>query len=134
MNTVDHLLQDLRYALRQLGKAPGFTAVAVLTLGLGIGATTTLFSVVHGVLLRALPYPEPDRIVRVFEVGKDGTRPSQMSDPNFADLSQQNLSFEGLAQFQTMLVSVSGGNEPARVMAAQVSRDFFRVMGVQPLL
>ena len=133
-NTVDHLLQDLRYGFRQLGKAPGFTAVAVLTLGLGIGATTTLFSVVHGVLLRTLPYPEPDRIVRVFEVGKDGTRPSQMSDPNFADLSQQNRTFEGLAQFQTMLVSVSGGHEPARVMAAQVSRDFFRVMGVQPLL
>lgn len=131
---MDHLLQDLRYALRKLGKAPGFTAVAVLTLGLGIGATTTLFSVVHGVLLRALPYPEPDRIVRVFEVGKNGNRPAQMSDPNFADLAQQNRSFEGLAQFQTMLVSVSGGHEPARVMAAQVSRDFFRVMGVQPLL
>jgi putative ABC transport system permease protein len=130
---VDHLLQDLRYALRQLGKAPGFTSVAVLTLGLGIGATTTLFSVVHGVLLRALPYPEPANIVRVFEVGKDGTRPSSMSDPNFADMSQQSRSFEELAQFQTMLVSVSGGNEPARVMAAQVSRDFFRVMGVQPL-
>jgi putative ABC transport system permease protein len=131
---MDHLLQDLRYALRQLGKVPGFTSVAILTLGLGIGATTTLFSVVHGVLLRALPYPKPDRIVRVFEVGKDGTRPSQMSDPNFADLSQQNRSFEGVAQFQTMVVSVSGGREPARVTAAQVSRDFFRVMGVQPVL
>ncbi|HSK80542.1 MAG TPA: ABC transporter permease [Thermoanaerobaculia bacterium] len=131
---MDHLFQDLRYALRQLGRAPGFTAVAILTLGLGIGATTTLFSVVHGVLLRALPYPEPDRIVRVFEVGKDGTRPAQMSDPNFSDLSEQNRSFEGLAQFQTMLVSVSGGNEPARVMSAQVSREFFRVIGVQPLL
>jgi predicted permease len=131
---MDHLLQDLRYAFRQLAKAPGFTAVAVLTLGLGIGATTTLFSVVHGVLLQPLPYPDPDRLVRVFEVGKDGTRPSSMSDPNFVDLSQQNRSFEGLAQFQTSLVSVSGGDEPARVTVAQVSRDFFRIMGVQPLL
>lgn len=131
---MDHLLQDLRYALRQFGKAPGFTAVVVLTLGLGIGATTTLFSVVHGVLVRALPYPQPDRIVRVFEVGKGGTRPSQMSDPNFTDVSQQSRSFEGLAQFQTMVVSVVGGGEPARVTAAEVSRDFFRVMGVQPLL
>jgi len=131
---VDHLLRDLRYALRQLGKAPGFTAVAVLTLGLGVGATTTLFSVVHGVLLRPLPYPEPDRIVRVFVVKRDGTRPSQMSDPDFTDLSDQNRSFEALAQYQTVLVSVSGGTEPARVTAAQVSRGFFRVMGVQPHL
>ena len=131
---MDHLLQDLRYALRQLGKAPGFTAVAVLTLGLGIGATTTLFSVVHGVLLRPLPYPEPDRLVRVFEVGKDGTRPSSMADPNFADFSQQSRSFVGLAQFQTWPASISGNHEPVRVTTAQVSRDFFAVMGVQPLL
>lgn len=131
---VDRLLQDLRYALRQLRKAPGFTAVAVLTLGLGIGATTTLFSVAHGVLFQPLPYPEPDRIVRVFEVGEDGTRPNQMSDPNFADLSRQNRSFEALAQFQTMVVSVFGGGEPARVTVAQASRGFFDVLGVQPRL
>jgi len=131
---VNPLLQDLRYALRRLGNAPGFTAVAVLTLGLGIGATTTLFSVVHGVLLRPPPFPQPERIVRVFEVGRDGNRPSQMSDPNFLDLSEQNRSFDGLAQYQTMLVSVAGGREAARVTAAQVSRDFLRVMGVEPVL
>jgi putative ABC transport system permease protein len=131
---MEPLLQDLRYALRKLRKAPGYSAVAVLTLGLGIGATTTLFSVVDAVLLRPLPYPEPDRIVRVYEVGEDGTRPSQMADPNFADLSEQSRSFEALAQFQTYLVSVSGGTEPARITAAQVSRGFFRVLGVQPHL
>jgi len=131
---MDHLHRDLRYAFRQMGKAPGFTMVAVLTLGLGIGATTTLFSVVRGVLLRALPYPEPERIVRVFEVGGNGKRFSQMADLNFADLAEQNRSFEGLAQYQTMLVSIAGGSEPSRVNAAQVSRDFFRVMGVQPSL
>lgn len=131
---MDHLLGQLRYALRKLGRAPGFTAVVVLTLGLGIGASTTLFSVVRGVLLRPLPYPEPDRIVRVFEVGEGGRRPSQMSDPNFLDLSEQNRSFEALAQFQTGLASVAGGSEPARITVAQVSRGFFRVMGVQPYL
>jgi len=128
------LMQDLRFGFRQLGSAPGFTVVAVLTLALGIGATTTLFSVVHAVLVRPLPYPEPDRIVRVFEVGEDGRRPAQMSDPNFVDLAEQNRSFEALAQYQTMRVSVAGGLEPARVTTAQVSRDFFRVMGVRPLV
>ncbi|HEX6202260.1 MAG TPA: hypothetical protein VF100_04590, partial [Thermoanaerobaculia bacterium] len=78
------LLQDLQFAVRQLKKTPGFTFVAIVTLGLGIGATTALFSVVYGVLLRALPYPQPDRIVRVFEVGANESRANQMSDPNFA--------------------------------------------------
>lgn len=131
---MDQLLQDVRYTLRHLGRAPGFAAMAVLTLGLGIGATTTLFSVVHGVLLQPLPYPEPERIVRVLEVGKNGRRSTGMSDPNFTDLSEQNGSFEGLAQYRTRLVSVSGGSEPTRIRSAQVSRDFFQVMGVQPHL
>lgn len=128
------LLQDLHFALRQLKKTPGFTLVAVLTLGLGIGATTALFSVVYGVLVRALPYPQPERIVRVFEVGANGSRANQMADLNFADFSEQSRSFEALAQFQTMLVSVSGSGTPARVVAGQVSRGFFEVMGVEPYL
>ncbi|MGH9380888.1 MAG: ABC transporter permease [Thermoanaerobaculia bacterium] len=131
---MDAFLQDLRQTLRQLGKVPGFTIVVVGTLALGIGATTALFSVVHGVLLRALPYPQPDRIVRVFEVEEDGDRNSNMSDPNFADLHEQNRSFEGLAKFYSTVLSTSGGREAARVMVAWVSRDFFRVMGVQPHL
>jgi putative ABC transport system permease protein len=131
---VGKLHQDLRLSARQLRQAPGFAAVAVLTLGLGIGATSMLFSVVHGVLLRPLPYPQPERIVRVFEIADDGHRPSQMSDPNFLDLAEQSRSFEALAQFQTSLVSLSGGTDPARVVAAQVSRDFWRVLGVEPYL
>lgn len=128
----EDLARDFRYALRRLRRDLGFTTIAVITLGLGIGAVTTLFGVVDGVLLRPLPYPEAGRIVRVFEIGENGRRPAQMSDPNFADLAEHNRSFAALAQYQTMLVSVSGGREPARVTAAQVSRDFFRVMGVQP--
>lgn len=131
---MDTLFQDLRHALRQFGRAPGFAAVAIGTLALGIGATTALFSVVHAVLLRPLPYPEPDRIVRVFEVGSGGARSTNMWDPNFADLYEQNRSFAGLAKFQTWDESVAGGSEPARVVLASVSRDFFHVMGIQPLL
>lgn len=131
---MNSLFQDLRHALRQFGRAPGFAAVAIGTLALGIGATTALFSVVHGVLLRPLPYPEPDRIVRVFEVGSGGTRSTNMSDPNFADLYERSRSFAGLAKFQSWDESVAGGSEPARVVLASVSRDFFQIMGVQPLL
>lgn len=86
----------------------------------------------HGVLLRPLPYPEPDRIVRVFEVDSSGTRSTNMSDPNFADLREQSRSFEAFAKFNFSVMSVSAGGEAARVMVASVSRDFFRVMGVQP--
>lgn len=131
---MNRLIQDLRHAVRRLRKAPGFALVAVFTLALGIGATTTLFSVVHGILLRPLPYPDPERIVRVFEVGEDGRRPAQMADPNFVDLSRQSRSFEALAQYQTSLVSIFAEGEAARVTAAQVSRQFFDVMGVEPRL
>lgn len=128
------LTRDLRYALRKLRRAPGFIVTATLTLGLGIGAITTLFSLVYGVLLQPLPYPESDRLVRVFEIGKKGQQANQMSDPNFADIAQQNRSFEGLAQYQTLPAAVSGGSEPIRVTLAQASKDFFRVLGTQPRL
>ena len=79
-NWLRTVLSDCRYALRQLGKNPGFTAVAVLTLALGIGVTTAIFSVVYGVLLRPLPYPDPNRIMAVFEVTSKG-RPARISEP-----------------------------------------------------
>jgi hypothetical protein len=83
---LESALADARYALRQLCKSPAFSAVAILTLALGIGATTAIFSVVYGVLLRPLPYPDPDRIVAVFELTTKG-RPSRLADPNFDDFS-----------------------------------------------
>lgn len=129
---MNHLIGDLRYAIRHLGRVPGFTLTAILTLGLGIGATTTLFSVVHNVLLQALPYPDSDRIVRVFEVGTESRRASQMADFNFLDFSERSRSFEAMAQFQTLPAAVSGGDEPTRVTVGQVSKDFFKVMGTQP--
>jgi putative ABC transport system permease protein len=128
------LLQDLRYGLRMLAKNPGFTAVAVLTLALGIGANTAIFSVVYGVLLRPLPYPKPDQIVSVSEVAANGNL-MNFADLNFRDLRAANHTLAGMAKGYDEEVTVSGGAGSAqRVNVAVVSRDFFRVMGVEPLL
>jgi putative ABC transport system permease protein len=127
------VLSDCRYALRQLRKNPGFTAVAVLTLALGIGMTTAIFSVVHGVLLRPLPYSEPDRIVAIFEVTSKG-RPSRLADPNFSDFRDQSRSFLAMAKYTDGIASVSGASEPTRSKVAYVSPDFLEVFGIQPVL
>jgi putative ABC transport system permease protein len=124
-------LQDLRYGLRVLAKAPGFTAVAVVTLALGIGASTAIFSVVDAVLLRPLPYPNPQQIVTVWEQAASGHR-MHLADPNYEDFRAQNHTFSGLAQFDSAPASVSGGSEPVRMDVGVVSQDFFKVMGVEP--
>ena len=134
---VEAMLRDLRYALRTLGRAPGFTVVAIGALALGIGATTAIFSVVNGVLLRPLPYPEAERVVQVWQVGgSPGSTPGRMqvSDLNFEDWQAQTRSVVALAQFTSAgIVSVSGAMEPVRVRAAAVSREFFTALGVQPI-
>jgi putative ABC transport system permease protein len=130
---MEHVRQDLRYAVRSLRKSPGFSVMAVLTLAVGIGSATALFSVVHAVLLRPLPYPEPERIVQVWQVNDEGNR-TNVSDPNFADWVEQNRGFAVLAQFQSGSASVLGGDEPVWRSFATVSRDFFSVMGAQPVL
>jgi len=93
-----NLIHDVRYALRQLHKRLGFTAVAVITLALGIGASTAMFSVVYGVLLRPLPYQDPGRIMAVFEVTTKGTW-NRLADPNFDDFRDQNHSFQAIAKY-----------------------------------
>jgi predicted permease len=129
---MEALRQDLRFAIRSFLRNPGFSVVTVLTLALGIGATTAIFSVIYAVLLRPLPYPAPERIVRVWQIDKGGNQ-MDVSDPNFADWQTQGRSFAALAQIQGPgPASVSGDVEPVRVPAAVVSRDFFRVLGVQP--
>ena len=126
-------LQDLRYGLRSFGKAPGFTSVAVLTLALGIGACAAIFSVVDAVLLRALPYPNPQQIVRVWEQAPDGHR-MNLADPNFDDFLKQNNTFASLAEYEYGLATISGSSEPVRVNIAEVSSSFFPALGVQPFL
>src|ERR1700740_3110726 len=108
---METLLMELRYGLRMLRKAPGFSAVAIVSLALGIGASTAIFSVVDAVLLRPLPYPNPQQIVRVWEQAPDGHRMS-LADPNFEDFRAQNHTLTGLALYNDGPESVSGGSEP----------------------
>src|SRR6202795_161378 len=130
---MDSLWQDFRYGLRQLHKNPGVTAIMVFTLALAIGATTAIFSVVYGVLLRPLPYPDPNRIMAVFEVTSKG-RPSRVADPNFDDFRDQSRSFQAIAKYNDNTASVSGTSQPTRTTIAGVSPDFLKVFGVQPIL
>src|SRR6266481_5088675 len=132
-NWLHSVLSDCRYGLRQLRKNPGATAVMVFTLALAIGATTAIFSVVYGVLLRPLPYSDASRIMAVFEVNTKGTW-SHLADPNFDDFRDQNRSFETIAKYNSNIVSVSGASQPTRTAVASVSPDFLKVFGVQPIL
>ena len=125
------MLRDLRYALRMLRSRVGFTTAAVISLALGIGACTAIFSVVDGVLLRPLPYPDADRIVQLREVSEKGAR-MPVTEPNYVDLRARSHSLEALAQYSGGLTTVTGGSEPVRLQAYGVSGDFFRVLGVQP--
>ena len=130
---LDTLLQDLRFAARMLRKNLGFTTVVVLTLALGIGATTAIFSVVYGVLLRPLPYTEPNRLMAIFEITPKGVW-NRLADPNFDDFRDQNRSFQATAKYSAGVASVSGASEPTRTMVASVSPDFFKVFRVQPII
>jgi len=133
-NWLHSVLSDCRYGLRQLRKNLGATAVMVFTLALGIGATTAIFSVVYGVLLRPLPFTDSSRIMAIFEVNSKGGW-SHLADPNFDDFRDQNRSFQTIAKYQNSGdVSVSGASRPTRTTATSVSPDFLKIFGVQPFL
>jgi len=129
----ESLWQDFSFALRLFVKTPSFSVSAILTLALGIGATTAIFSVVYGVLLRPLPYSNPDRIVRLWEQGATGGR-MNFADPNFEDVRLQNKSLLAVAEYNSLVSTVSGSIEPARLNTSSVSKDFFDVLGVHPVL
>ena len=125
--------QDVRYGLRVLGKNPGFTAIAILTLALGIGANTALFSVVNGVLLNPLPFPSPDQLLAVYS--KTGTfQESSISYPNFLDWQKDNHSFAALSAFRSDDYNMVGAGEPERVHIHMISAEFFPALGLPPLL
>jgi len=127
------LIQDLRYGLRMLAKNPGFTAVAVIALALGIGANTAIFSVVNGVLLQPLPYHDPDRLMLLRETSPDFSSMS-VAYLNFVDWKDQNRSFAGLAAVRWIDYDVTGGGQPEHLNGKMVSADFFRVLGIHPVL
>jgi putative ABC transport system permease protein len=125
--------QDVRFGARMLWKRPGFTAVAVLTLALGIGANTAIFSVVNGVLLRPLPYRTADRLVFLSEWSQQVPNMS-VSYPNFLDWQAQAQSFDALAAFRSNGFVLTGAGEPERLTAREVTQQFFPALGVAPAL
>src|SRR5437870_693585 len=125
--------QDLRYSLRILTKSPGFTTIALLTLALGIGANTALFSVVNGVLLNPLPYPQPDQLVKVYEKTAQFQRAS-VSYPNFLDWQKDNHTFQLMASYRSDNFNLTGRGEAERILGDMISAAFFPVLGVQPVV
>jgi putative ABC transport system permease protein len=128
------MLNDLRYALRQLIKAPGFTAVAILTLALGIGACTAIFSVVNTVLLRPLNYPQPDRIVSIRETNLPQFPVFSVSPPNYLDWEKQTKSYEYLAAYTGADLNLTGDGEPQQLSGLKATAHYFDVYGVKPIL
>ncbi|HEU4930424.1 MAG TPA: ABC transporter permease [Pyrinomonadaceae bacterium] len=132
MNT---LLQDIRFGLRMLLKSPSISIVATIALALGIGANTAIFSVVNAVLLRPLPFPDPDSLVAVFETDTQrGLIRGSHSYPNFFDLRAQNTVFQQVATYRSGDYIMTGRGEPARLQGAVVTADLFPLLGVQPML
>ena len=135
---MDTLFQDVRYGVRMLLKHPGFTSMALMTLALGIGANTAIFSVINAVLLRPLPYRDPDRLVTLWKaIPKKGIRDDWTSYPAFKDWRDQNHVFEDLALVfrpEAAEVVLTGTEEPRPVQAAKVSANFFPLLGVPPAL
>lgn len=134
VNIVENLLQDFRFGLRMLRKSPAFTATAILMLGLGIGANTAIFSVVNAVMLRPLPFPEPDRIVRVESTIARTGEAGGVSYPDFLDWRRQNQVFERMAVFNNRGFALSGAGTPARLHGTMVSADLFPLLGIAPTM
>jgi putative ABC transport system permease protein len=132
---IETLLQDLHYGARMLRKNPGFTAIAVLTLALGMGATTAIFSVIDAVLLRALPYGDPARLVIVWENNTRLSNPHNVvAPPNFLDWLDQATVFEAMAAMADTNANLTGSGDPEQVVVQNVSANFFSVIAVQPML
>src|SRR5258708_12060270 len=128
----DRLMQDLQFGVRMITKSPGFAAVAILTLALGIGANTALFSVVNGVLLNPLPYPQPEQLVTLHQ-SKPNFEQGAMPYPNFRDVQKQNQTFSAMAISRSFGFSLMGAGEPEPVYARLVSADYFSMLHLTPL-
>jgi predicted permease len=135
LSFLDGMLRDLRYAMRTLFNSPGYTVMAVLTLGLGIGANTAIFTVINGVLLRPLPYAESQQIVHLQQTAaRVGPDPIGFSVQEVMDYREQSRSFSALAEYHSMTFTLLGGKTPERVMTGVVSANYFDVLGVKAAL
>src|SRR6185503_4060613 len=128
------VMQDVRYGARMLAKHKAFTVVAVITLGLGIGANTAIFSVVNELLLRPLPFPEADRIVMLWEVTPQGRHQNTTSRQNYRAWKAQSSSFEEIAAFSDQRLNLTGTGEPEELSVQLARPELFKVLGVEPLL
>lgn len=126
-------IHDVPVSVRSLRRRPGFTALVVLTLALGIGAPVAIFSLVSGVMLRPLPYKDPDRVVLVWEKPPGGNR-FAVAPANYLDWRQQNQVFEDMAAIAGATVNLTGSGEPERIQGRRVSASFFPILGVPPAL
>lgn len=131
--TLDDIWRDLRFGLRSLLRSPGFAVVAILCLALGIGANAALFSVLNAVLLRPLPFTEPDRLVRIFETFGEGGQGS-VSVPNFRDWAEQSTGFEQIAAYQMGSRNLQSTGDPERIRAVEATSNLFSLLGARPLL
>ncbi len=135
VNYLEDFLQDIRYGLRQLRGSPGFTAAATLTLALGIGANTAIFSVVDAVVLRPLPYKDPNRLVMLKEsIPLASPDPIPVCAPDVVQFQRQNQVFESVAAFRGGQFDLAGEGEPERITAERINSNLFSLLGVQPLL
>ncbi|HET9515461.1 MAG TPA: ABC transporter permease, partial [Gemmatimonadales bacterium] len=130
---IDRLLQDLRYAFRRLWREKTLSSVAVVTLALGIGANTAMFSLVSAVLLRPLPYAEPDRLVMIWKPDEPGTT-TWLAVPEAESYRHDVPSYSSMGYYTDGTVNLTGGMEPERVNAAAVTAGVFQTLGVEPLL
>ena len=131
---LDNFLSDARYAVRWLRRSPGFAAVAILSLGLGIGFTTSIFAVVDALLLRPLPVADPERLVDVYTNGSDGDTYATSSYADYLDLSAENEVFSGMAGYSPMFAAVNAGGRSRLTMGEIVTANYFQVLGVGPAL
>lgn len=126
------MMADFRFALRMMAKAPAFTAIAIITLALGIGANSTIFSAVRAVLLKRLPYPEPERLLILNEYSNRNAN-AHFSWPDFLDLRAQNHSFQNTSAYRQKHFSLTGAGEPVLIRAGEVSASFFSLLGAEPI-
>ena len=130
---MDTLIKDIRYGFRSLIRRPAFTALAIFTLAIGIGAATSIFTVVDGVLLRPLPYPRAEQLVQLREVNNKGIQ-IPFTEPNYLDIRARTNSFAAMAQYNGDLTTVTGASEPVRAQVFAVSSGFFDALDVKPIL
>jgi putative ABC transport system permease protein len=128
---MDSLLKDLRYGLRSFAKRPGFTAVALVALALGIGANTAIFSLVNAVLIQPLPFPEPDRLVWAWGNIRNGGNRASVAPLDFIDYRNQNKTFEEFAATFSIPnpINLTGSGEPERLVSAAVTGNYFKALG-----